>query len=186
MGSDRPGGRASRGCGPVIAPSERRAAASGLRSDEALAGGPNELLTLFVGAALALLVAGCSTTDWNDMRENPREFFNLTSPALVTDARVDGQQVALKRGQALVVRLDEDASTSQRWELKPLPQGPVIAPVQHDYVDRTGTDAATNAPGEAVFRVRGVSTGTQTIVLEYRRADESAASKTVRFDVVVR
>jgi predicted secreted protein len=66
-----------------------------------------------------------------------------------------------------------------------LPPGPLIAPVQHDVVTAAGGDAASRT-GEAVFRMRGVASGTQPVVLEYRRPDEAAASKTVRFDIVVR
>jgi predicted secreted protein len=138
-----------------------------------------------VAALAAAVVAGCSSTAWNDMRENPREYFNLVSPTLQTDGRVDGQRVTLRRGQALVVRLEEDVTTGQRWQMVALPQGPLIAPVQHDVVMAAGADAASRG-GEAVFRMRGVASGTQPVVLEYRRADEAAASKTVRFDIVVR
>jgi len=137
-----------------------------------------------IAALAAAALAGCSSTAWNDMRENPREYFNLVSPTLQTDARVDGQQVTLRRGQALVVRLEEDVTSGQRWQMIALPQGPLIAPVQHDVVAASGDDA--NRVGQAVFRMRGVASGTQPVVLEYRRPDEAVASKTVRFDIVVR
>jgi inhibitor of cysteine peptidase len=138
-----------------------------------------------VVALAAAALAGCSSTAWNDMRENPREYFNIVSPTLQTDARVDGQRVTLRRGQALVVRLEEDVTTGQRWQMVALPQGPLIAPVQHDVVTAAGADG-TGRAGEAVFRMRAVASGTQPVVLEYRRPDEAAASKTVRFDIVVR
>jgi predicted secreted protein len=134
-----------------------------------------------------LFLAACSTTDWNDMRSNPREYFNLVSPTLQTDARVDGQRVTLHRWQALVVHLPEDPDSGERWEMQPIASSSVIAPVQHDLVARPGTDPTTQSgAGEAVFRVRGVAAGTQPVVLEYKRPFESAASKTIRFDVVVR
>jgi predicted secreted protein len=121
------------------------------------------------------------------MRDDPRAYFNLTPPTLQTDARVDGQQVVLKPGQALLVWLDEDPATGQRWEMQPLPAGPVIAPVRHDFAAKRGTGTpAGEGPGEALFRLRGVSPGTQSVVLEYRRPAEQSASKTIRFDVVVR
>lgn len=138
--------------------------------------------------AFVALLAGCSSTAWNEMRANPREYFNLEAPALVSDAsRIDGQSITLRRGQALVVRLPEDASSGLRWQMQPLAAGALIAPVQHDYVAAPGADpAVADAPGEAVFRIRGVATGTQAIVLERRRAFEQSADKVVRFDVVVR
>jgi len=144
-------------------------------------------MRLLVLAALAASLGACSTTEFEAMRANPREYFNLTAPTLQTDERVDGQQVPLKRGQALVVRLEEHAASGQRWQMLPLPQGAVIAPVQHDYVAKPGNDpAATGVPGEAVFRVRAVATGTQPVILEYRGSEDTAAAKTIRFEVVVR
>ena len=136
---------------------------------------------------LAAINAGCSTAQWNEMRSNPREYFNLKPPTVQTDARVDGQRIALNRGQALVVRLDEDPSYGQRWEMQPVASPTVIAPVQHDFVARSGTNPVSqDVPGQAVFRMRGVAAGTQPVVLEFKRPFESAASKTIRFDVVVR
>ena len=138
-----------------------------------------------LAALVATLVAGCSSTAWDEMRANPREYFNLTAPTLATDSRIDGTRVTLKRGQALVVRLDEDPATGQRWEMKPLPSGSIIAPVQHDLVAKSQSGSASEAPGDAIFRVRAVRPGEQAVVLEYRRPFESVAEKTVRFDVVV-
>jgi predicted secreted protein len=138
-------------------------------------------LALVLMAALA----GCSTTQWDEMRANPRKYFNLVAPTVVTDARVEGQQVTLDRWQALVVRLDEDTSTGERWEMQPLASSTVIAPVQHDLVGRPGT-APSAGPGEAVFRLRGVAAGTQPVVFALKRPFEPAASRTIRFDVVVR
>lgn len=133
----------------------------------------------------ALVLAACSTAQWNEMRGNPREYFNLTAPTIESDAGIEGQRVTLRRWQALVVRLDEDPSYGQRWEMQPIATPMVIAPVQHDFVAKPGTDAASNAPGQAIFRLRGVAPGTQPVVLEFKRPLEPA-SKTIRFDVVVR
>jgi predicted secreted protein len=136
---------------------------------------------------LAAINAGCSTAQWNEMRSNPREYFNLTPPTVQTDARIEGQRVTLHRWQALVVRLEEDPSYGQRWEMQPIPSSTVIAPVQHDFIAKPGADPASqNTPGQAVFRLRGIAAGTQPVVLEFKRPLESAASKTIRFDVVVR
>lgn len=139
--------------------------------------------------AVVLPLAACNTTrwDWDEIRANPREFFNITPPTLVTDAFVEGKEVRLQRWQALVVRLDEDATTGERWEMEPFFSSTVIAPVQHDFIARPGippTDPA--GPGDAVFRLRGVNPGTQTVVFALKRPFESTASRTIRFDVVVR
>ena len=72
------------------------------------------------------------------MRSNPREYFNLVPPTVQTDAGVDGQRVTLNRWQALVVRLDEDPSYGQRWEMQPIASSTVIAPVQHDLLREGG------------------------------------------------
>jgi predicted secreted protein len=136
---------------------------------------------------LAALTAGCTTAQWDEMRANPREYFNLVSPTLQTDARVDGQRVTLHRWQALVVHLDEDPRNGERWQMQPIASSTVIAPVQHDLVAKPGTDPASQSvAGEAVFRLRGVAAGTQPVVLEFKGPPDSAPSKTIRFDVVVR
>ena len=129
----------------------------------------------------ALLVAACSPAQ----KAYYRERYNLNSPTLVMDAGIDGRTVTLNRGQALVVRLDEDPSTGMRWELAEVKSVSVIAPVHHDYVAKSGTHpAALGTPGEALFRLRGVLPGTTPIALEYRRPLE-APTKTIRFDVIV-
>ena len=133
----------------------------------------------------ALLLGACSTAQWNEMRSNPREYFNLIAPTIETDARIAGQRVTLQRWQALVVRLDEDPSYGQRWEMQPIATPMLVAPVQHDFVAKPGTDATADLSGHAIFRMRGVAPGTQPVVLEFKRPREPA-SKTIRFDVVVR
>jgi predicted secreted protein len=132
-----------------------------------------------------LLAAVIATACTPAQKAHYREKYNLDSPTLVRDAAIDGQTVTLKRGQALVVRLDSDPTTGMRWEMAEVKSASVIAPVQHDLVAKPGTDpVATNAPGEAVFRLRGINPGSQPIALEYRRPLE-AATRTVRFEVVV-
>jgi len=140
-----------------------------------------------ISLAAVLVLGGCSTAQWDEMRANPRDYFNLTPPTLFADASVEGRQVTLHRWQALVVRLDEDSSMTERWQMQPLASTTVIAPVQHDLVNKS-SDAAVPSPaaGEAIFRLRGVAPGTQPVVLELKRPFETTASRTVRFDVVVR
>jgi predicted secreted protein len=129
----------------------------------------------------ALVVTACTPAQ----KAHYREKYNLDSPTLVRDAAIDGQTVTLKPGQALVVRLEEDPSTGMRWEMADFKSASVLATVQHDLVAKPGTNpVALNVPGEGVFRMRGVASGTQAIALEYRRPLE-AATKTVRFEVVV-
>ena len=128
--------------------------------------------------AIALLAGACSSTQ----KAQSREYFNLVHPIYVTDVGIHGHTITLPRGRALVVRLPEDPSTGQRWEMLPIESHTVIAPVRRDLV--ASSDAS--APGEALFRLRGVGPGTQPVVLEYRRPQESAAAKSVRFDIVVR
>ena len=141
----------------------------------------------FASLAALLLLGACSTAQWDEMRANPRDYFNLTPPTLFADASIEGRQVTLHRWQALVVRLDEDTTRADRWQMQPLPSTTVIAPVQHDLVNKgSDTAAPATAPGEAVFRLRGVAPGTQPVVLELRRPFEPTATRTVRFDVVVR
>jgi predicted secreted protein len=135
----------------------------------------------------AVNVAGCSTTgDWTEIGSNPREFFNLNPPVVVAGAEVDGQRVTLKRGQALVLRLDEEVGTGPRWEMQRYDGPNVIAPVRHDLTAKPATNAvATGALADATFRVRGIAPGSQPVVIEYKRALEATAEKTIRFDVVV-
>ena len=140
-------------------------------------------------AAVALL-AGCATpntgSDWSELGSNPREFFNLNAPVTLAGAEVDGQRVTLKRGQALVVKLDAEVGAGPRWEMQRYDGPHVIAPVRHDFTAKPGTNpAAVGGIGDATFRVRGVAPGTQPVVIEYKRAFEATAAKTIRFDVVV-
>ena len=132
--------------------------------------------------ALVVVAAGCSPAQ----KAQYREQFNLDSPTLVVrDAAIDGQTITLKRGQAMVLRLDEDPATGMRWERLNFTSTSVLAPVHHDLVANPGTNPVPmGVPGEAVFRFRGVAAGSQPVVLEYRRPFE-AATRTVRFDVVV-
>ena len=137
-----------------------------------------------IALAAVVVLGGCSTAQWDEMRANPRDYFNLTPPTLFADASIEGRQVTLHRWQAIVVRLDEDSSSPERWQMQPLPSSTVIAPVQHDLVSKP-SDAPSPA-GEAVFRLRGVAQGTQPVVLELKRPFEATPTRTVRFDVVVR
>jgi predicted secreted protein len=135
-------------------------------------------------------LAGCATSntgsDWSELGSNPREFFNLNAPVTVAGAEVDGQRVTLKRGQALVLRFDADVGADLRWEMQRYDGPNVIAPVRHDLTAKPGTNpAAPGGIGDATFRVRGIAPGTQPLVIEYKRAFEAAAAKTIRFDVVV-
>jgi predicted secreted protein len=136
-------------------------------------------------------LAGCAATsnagsDWSELGSNPREFFNLNAPVTLAGAEVDGQRVTLKRGQALVVKLDAEVGTDLRWEMQRYDGPNVIAPVRHDLTAKPGANpAAAGGVGDATFRVRGVAAGTQPVVIEYKRAFEATAAKTIRFDVVV-
>jgi predicted secreted protein len=135
-------------------------------------------------------LAGCATSnagsDWSELGSNPREFFNLNAPVTFAGAEVDGQRVTLKRGQALVLRFDADVGTDLRWEMQRYDGPNVIAPVRHDLTAKPGTNpAAVGGIGDATFRVRGIAPGTQPVVIEYKRAFEAVAAKTIRFDVVV-
>jgi predicted secreted protein len=140
--------------------------------------------------ACAMLAAGCSSIpasyDWSDLRADPREFYNLNAPIVVRGADLDGQRVTLKRGQALVVKLDAGVDAGPRWEMQRYDGPTVIAPVRHDLVAQHAAEATAPArTGDATFRVRGVAAGTQPVVIEYKGAFEAAAAKTIRFDVVV-
>ena len=150
----------------------------------------SQRLRIALPLVLAVLAEGCSTARWTAeyeaMRANPREYFNLLVPTLSTDARVDGGSVTLQRGQALVVRLDEDPMQGERWQMQPIPAWTISAPVQHDFVARRGSDPTAPGGGDALFRFRGIAPGTQAVVLEYKRPFEAVASKTIRFDLVVR
>lgn len=140
-------------------------------------------MRLIVLIATATILAGCSTSQ----NARLREFFNLVPPVVVADATIDGQRVTLNRCQALVVRLDEDPASGQRWEMRPLATSLVIAPVRHDYAPKAGSEPGqANVAGEALFHLRGVEAGTQPVVFDYKRPLDAAAAKTIQFEVVVR
>jgi predicted secreted protein len=136
----------------------------------------------------ALALGACSTAgyraDFGEVHSSPREFFNLNAPVRVADASIAGTTVAIKDGQALIVRLPEDAATGV-WRMRPLPKGAILAPVQHDYTAVPGNEPAS-AGGEATFRLRGVAPGTQVVTLDYLRNGAATPEKSLAFDVTVR
>lgn len=138
----------------------------------------------------AFALGACSTAghraEFAEIQSNPRHFFNLNPPVLVADASIAGTTVALKDGQALIVRLPEDAAVGV-WRMRPLPSGAVAAPVLHDYTALAGSDPArATGGGEATFRLRGVAPGTQAITLDFVRPGFAAPEKSLAFDVQVR
>jgi len=143
---------------------------------------------IFAISLAALALGGCSTAgyraDFGEIHSSPRDFFNLNDPVRIADASIAGTTVALKEGQALIVRLPEDAATGV-WRMRPLPKGAILAPVQHDYTTVAGADAAS-AGGEATFRLRGVAPGTQAVTLDYLRTGSATPEKSLAFDVTVR
>jgi len=140
-------------------------------------------MRLIVLLVAALVVTGCSTSQNAQLRE----FFNLVPPVVVVDAAIDGQQVTLNRGQAMVLRLDEDLASGQRWEMRPLETSLVIAPVRHDFAPKAGSEPGEiGTAGEALFRLRGVEAGKQPVVLDYKGPLATVSAKTLQFEVVVR
>jgi predicted secreted protein len=139
--------------------------------------------------AVALLLAGCAgigqNTDWNDLADHPRDFFNLNPPVRLAAGEPVASPVHLKRGQALVVTLPADVSSDSTWRMRPLAGTVLIAPVQHDLAAKAGTGPAAGAVGEATFRLRGVAPGTQGVTLDYVRPGFVVPEKTIAFDVVV-
>lgn len=138
----------------------------------------------------ALALAGCAgigqNTNWSDLRDEPREFFNLNAPVRVVAGEPIASPVVLRQGQALVVKLPEDPATGATWRMRPLPGGAVVAPVQHDFTAKPGTDPVLPGPGEATFRLRGIAAGTQAVTLDYVRPGYPTPEKSVAFDVMVR
>jgi len=164
------------------------------------AGARANLVALAAFGAL-LFLAACSP----EQKEAARIRWNLVDPTIYVDASVAGTTVTLDRGQALVLRLEENPSTGYRWVSAMPKTDTVIAPVRRDFTSgRAGTtpfapDQNTTqptsgppaimpgVPGEATFRYRGVDAGSTPVTLEYRRAWEPGApAKTVAFEVVVR
>jgi len=143
---------------------------------------------IVMASMAALALSACSTAgyraDFGEIHSSPRDFFNLNAPVRIADASIAGTTVALREGQALIVRLPQDAATGV-WRMRPLPKGAILAPVQHDYTTVSGADAAS-AGGEATFRLRGVAPGTQAVTLDYLRAGFTTPEKSLAFDVTVR
>lgn len=151
---------------------------------------PATLRRIACAACVPALLAGCAISDrmdYGELRSDPRAFFNLNPPIAYADASAAGTEVVLKRGQVLVLRLPEDASSGMAWRMRPLATGPVVAPVQHDLTASPGIDPAKpGGPGEATFRLRGVAAGTQPIALDYVRTGFVQPERSLAFDVTVR
>jgi len=145
---------------------------------------------IFAASIAALALSACSTAgyraDFGEVQSNPRNFFNLNVPVRVADASIEGTTVVLREGEALIVRLPEDAAAGV-WRMRPLPKGAILAPVQHDYTTVAGADAAAaGSAGEATFRLRGVAPGTQAVTLDFLRSGFTTPEKSLAFDVTVR
>lgn len=137
--------------------------------------------------ALAACATGSYRYEWSELRSNPREFFNLNAPVRSADASIAGTTVVLKQGEALIVRLPEDAASGMTWRMRPLPRGAVVASAQHDFTAVAGADPAKpGGAGEATFRLRGIAPGTQAIAIDYVRPGFVAPEKSLAFDVAVR
>ena len=100
---------------------------------------------------------------------------------LVIDQTFDGGRVALPVGQVLELRLLENPTTGFTWR-----------------VDQNGSPACVvagsefaagrvqpGAPGEHIWKIRGVSAGDCQIALTYRRSFETGAAPARTFHVQV-
>ncbi len=147
---------------------------------------------------VAALLAACSLPF--------ADLANLRDPRTVVDESANGTRVALRQGNALVVRLPFAPADGAYWELK---EGSGLAsPVRGDYAPAAGpanlpaqppysmvlaglnsggeTTAAATIPGDkptpvvtdglAVFRLRAVRPGSTSLQFDYRNAADPAAA----------
>ncbi len=74
------------------------------------------------------------------------EVANLNDPRTIVDESVNGTQLTLRQGAALVVRLPVQAGDDYLWELKPLADATLAAPIQIDYLPAGGIGALPIVP----------------------------------------
>jgi predicted secreted protein len=66
------------------------------------------------------------------------EVANLNDPRTIVDESINGGQLTLRQGAALVVRLPVQAGDDYHWELKPPAATTLATPIQIDYMPAAG------------------------------------------------
>ena len=102
----------------------------------------------------------------------------------LTDA-ADGTHIAIKRGGELKVVLDANPTVLLPWEAD-ANVGPVLSPIgQRIYVGKTMNSFDIAGGGWNIFRYRAEQAGRVTLHFATRRPGDSAAAKTVGYEVLV-
>lgn len=105
-----------------------------------------------------------------------------TAQAKTVNATIKTKSVTLKKGDKLVVKLDENGSTGFRWAHVKRPA--VIAFVSSKL---TGPSSVLpGAGGVRTFTYKAARTGTGTLKLEYRRSFSDEVAKTYTLKVKVK
>ncbi|MDR3723236.1 MAG: protease inhibitor I42 family protein [Terracidiphilus sp.] len=92
------------------------------------------------------------------------------------DGSDDGKTIHLRKGSALQISLEANASTGYGWELQPA-STPLLKLQSHSYIN-----AATNrpgAPGTALFRFSATGKGAGTLSMQYVRPWEHVSASRV-------
>jgi predicted secreted protein len=127
------------------------------------------------------------------MHYSTNRFFSLRSALLVValtltcagfacaavikaDGSDDGKTIHLRKGSALQISLESNASTGYGWELQP-DSTPLLKLQSHSYIN-----AATNrmgASGTAIFQFSATGKGTGTLSMQYVRPWEHVSASRV-------
>jgi inhibitor of cysteine peptidase len=126
------------------------------------------IVAVVVGIALVLGVAGCSAS------------------AVAVEKGDDGGDVTLGIGQVLDVHLPSNPSTGYAWQIVECPD--FLTPAEVSIFESDAGEGVVGAGGVETWRFTGASTGTGTLVLEYRQAWEPdvPAEDTYEITVTVR
>lgn len=100
----------------------------------------------------------------------------------VTEAQ-NGKTITIEQGAPLVITLESNPSTGYGWQVSKndeailkMHSAPTFRPAAHEM---------PGAPGHQSFRFVAISTGSDTIDLEYRRPWETSVTPAKTFSIIV-
>lgn len=107
---------------------------------------------------------------------------SATAQAKIVRATIKTKSVTLAKGDKLVIKLDENASTGFRWSQVKRP--PIVRFVSSTFVP--SASEAIGASGVRTYTYAPVTTGDGTLTLRYARAWTSDGSTTYKLKISVK
>lgn len=106
------------------------------------------------------------------------------TPSLIFGPEASGQEVSLRRGQKLTIKLPGNPTTGYQWSVSKIAGTAVRRLGEIQYRPSAGAGKLVGAGGEYSLSLRAVSAGTTEIQLDYARPWESKPERTFTFRAV--